>query len=101
MILVADQPHRPEAEILESELYPADDLTPEGEFPEFGSFLRVRAGGSEEWWECPQSLAVGVIEAAEELEQEPTGLLIRVSEAVKTASGEWRLDLDVWDSSED
>lgn len=100
VVLAADQPHRPEAEILDDELTQADDITGEGQFPEFGSFLHVRAGGTDEWWECPQSLAEEVIEKAEEIEAEAIpGLQIDVREVVKTSSGEWRYDVRVWDPS--
>lgn len=90
VVLAADQPHRPQAELLSDELVPADEITPEGEFPQYGRFLRVRAGGSEEYWECPQSLAAMVIEKAEEVETGVTGLLVDVDQVVKTPSGEWR-----------
>jgi hypothetical protein len=93
IVLAADQPHRPEAEILEDELVPADDITPEGDFPEYGSFLRVRVGGSEEWWETPQSFAEEVIEVAEAFECDVAGLRINVAEVLKAASGEWQYSI--------
>lgn len=101
VVLAADQPHRPQAEITDSELTPADEITPEDTFPQFGRFLRVRAGGTVEWWETPQSLAMEVVEFADEQETGPTGLMIDVQEVVKTASGEWRYTVEVWDPSEE
>lgn len=102
VVLAADQPHRPEGELLDAELTPADELTAEDQFPEFGMFIPVRAGGTEEWWEVPQSLAEEVMEKAEEFEAEALpGLRVDVVEVVKTASGEWRYEIEVRPPAED
>ena len=90
IVLASDLPQEPQAEIVTGHLRPADELTPEGEFPQFGQFLEVRVNGDEEsrFWECPSSLASAIVELVGD---EPVkGALVKVDEAVKTTSGEWR-----------
>lgn len=69
----------------------ANDLTPEGQFPEFGSFLAVETeDGAAEFWECPSSLASTVVEIVDEADGAIEGAVLEVDEVVKTPSGEWR-----------
>lgn len=100
VVLPADQPDRPAVRLLESDLYLADDLTPEGQFPEFGDFLRVQAVDlenepledepDEEYWSAPKALANVLVEWAGENEEELTNLVVDVDSVHKTPTGEWR-----------
>lgn len=79
----------------DTELLPADDLTPEGDFPEFGEFLEVTPAGSgvgwrdsTEWIECPQALAKWLVEnGAEE------GFAFRIL-TVQKVDGSWRYECE-------
>lgn len=78
----------------ELELYEADDITEEGEFPQFGDFLKVnRPHGGEEWVECPADLARWLVE---EIDAE-TGEWFRILSAQKV-DGEWELEIEEADS---
>lgn len=91
IVRVSDQPQAGAVTIASSELADADDLTPEGQFPEFGSFLEVEtADGGAEYWECPSSLAATIVEIVDEADGELVGVNVDVEEVVKTPSGEWR-----------
>lgn len=97
VVLPADQPEEPPVVPLGMELYDCDDLTPEGQFPEFGEFLRVAPlvedeveEDDERYWSTPKALAEVVVEQAEEHEVEPTGLVVSVDSVHKTPAGEWR-----------
>lgn len=73
----------------DTELKPADELTDEDEFPEYGDFLPVGGGDFPEMWiECPQSLAQGLVE----LDLEP-GDEFRITEAVKR-NGTWDVTVE-------
>lgn len=73
--------------MLTTELVSAEDLTPEGEFPEYGDFLQVGRVGTDatQYIECPAALArylVNDLEAAE-------GDQFRI-ESVTKIDGEWQ-----------
>jgi len=70
------------------ELTPADDISPEGEFPEYGEFLRVVSTGGEQFIECPQGLARWIVDAGLE---ERDGFRIRT---VQKVDGEWEYDCE-------
>lgn len=80
------------------ELSAGDDLTPEGDFPEYGDFLPVRrahrgedgieATGDRRWIECPQALAKWLVE---------TGLDVGDGFRIKTVQkvdGRWDYDCE-------
>lgn len=91
VVRVSDQPQAGEVVVQSSELADADDLTPEGQFPEFGSFLEVETtDGETEFWECPSSLAGTIVELVDEADGDLVGTRVDVEEVVKTPSGEWR-----------
>lgn len=90
VVLVADQPHRPEAQVQSADLVQADELTPEGSFPEHGTFLEVEVDGEVEYWECPKALAQVVVETADAEEVAIPDLQVDVDQVVKTPGGEWR-----------
>lgn len=71
----------------ELELSEADELTPEGEFPEWGDFLPVEHDRVD-WIECPQALARWLIE--EELTE---GDWFRII-SVQKVDGEWVYDVE-------
>lgn len=73
----------------DTELAEADDITAEGEFPEFGEFLEcsVTEGGRSVFVECPQSLAAGLVEL-----EIAAGDGFRIGEAVKR-DGAWDVDV--------
>lgn len=77
--------------LLSTELVPADEITDEDEFPEFGDFLSVALPGSGDesqlYVECPQSLAAGLVG----LEVED-GDEFRV-EAASKVDGEWQVEV--------
>lgn len=83
-----------------TELEPADDLSPEGEFPQFGDFLWVKTttkGDLEEasfekgqYIEVPQDLARWLVENVEQ------GDVFRVL-SVQKVDGEWRYDCELVD----
>lgn len=78
------------------ELTPADDVTPEGEFPEYGDFAEVETsnGGRNPSWdetafvEVPGSLAEMLVDR----DVEP-GDVFRILQVTKDASGEWVYEL--------
>jgi hypothetical protein len=49
--------------LLTDELVPADELTPDGEFPQYGDFLHVGTETGTQWIECPRSLAAWIVDA--------------------------------------
>lgn len=90
----------PGAYVLDGEeLSPADDLTEEGQFPEYGDFLpvhRARATedgweptGDEMWIECPQDLAQFLVE--QEVEPQD-GFRIK---DVKKVDGTWQYNCEI------
>lgn len=98
VVTTANLPDADPARIVTPDLYPADDLTPDGEFPEFGEFLEMRreSDGETVFWECSTALAEVLAEEFERAEeQEPTGTRVDVEFVAKAPSGEWRLTLDV------
>lgn len=79
---------------LESDqLVEADDLSPEGEFPEYGDFLEAvtTTGGANPSWntpvfvECPGNLAKQLVDMG--LVEE--GAAFRINSVRKNASGSW------------
>lgn len=75
------------------ELEAADDITPEGEFPEYGDFMKVveATGGANPSWaeqrafvSCPGDLAKKIVEVGIE-----EGDAFRIESARKSASGNW------------
>jgi len=84
--------------IKDMDLVPADDLTPEGEFPEYGDFLQVEtprgAGtdepsfGATEYIEVPGALAGWLVENAE------PGSAFRIRQVMKV-DGEWDYDIEL------
>lgn len=102
IVLTSDLPQRPDGWIVETELVAHDELTPEGQFPEYGQFLRVKLeDGEEEYWEVTGNLAASVMEMAEEREIELVGAVLRISTVSKTPSGEWRFVLDLFSEDAD
>lgn len=76
----------------DDELHESDDITPEGEFPEYGDFLQVvqATGGANPGWgekayvSCPGDLAKKLVD----MEIEP-GDCFRIQSTRKTADGSW------------
>lgn len=103
VVLVADQPHRGAVDVASDELEPADELTPEGQFPEHGVFLPVEPvdGDGMEYWEAPKALAQVVVETADEEEVAIPALRVSVDEVVKTPGGEWRYTASVRPQDDD
>jgi hypothetical protein len=69
--------------LLTDELVEADELTPEGEFPQFGDFLHVGTTAGTQYIECPRALAAWIVDA---------GLSIGDGFRIRTVSkvdGEW------------
>ena len=69
--------------LLTDELVPADELTPDGEFPQYGDFLHVGTESGTQWIECPRALAAWIVDA---------GLSIGDGFRIRTVSkvdGEW------------
>lgn len=98
IVLTGDLPQRPAAEISDADLVDHDDLTDEGQFPSHGSFLEVETpDGETEYWECAGGLASAIVEMADEMESEITGLRLSVDQVSKTPSGEWRYVIDLQD----
>lgn len=84
--------------LLDNELVAADELTPEGEFPQYGDFLHVGRLGpgagdgeveqkGEQYIECPQGLARWLVKNCE------VGDDFRIV-SVQKVDGEWRYDCD-------
>jgi hypothetical protein len=68
---------------LTDELVPADELTPDGEFPQYGDFLHVGTESGTQWIECPRALAAWIVD---------TGLSIGDGFRIRTVTkvdGEW------------
>jgi len=70
--------------LLTDELVSADDLTPEGEFPQYGDFLHVATTAGSQYIECPRALAAWLID--NELDVD-SGFRIRT---VRKVDGEWK-----------
>jgi len=83
-------------------LVPADVLTAEGQFPQYGDFLHVETtnGGSEPTWdgeqfiECPQDLAKWLVEEVE------IGDGFRIKQVTKI-DGEWEYSCELVDEVEE
>ena len=77
----------------------ADDISPEGEFPQFGDFLTVVALDSNaaalgpRWLECPGGLARALVDR--DLVSE--GAQFEVVDASKDESGAWTFDIERYD----
>lgn len=86
------------------DLVSADELTDEGEFPEFGDFLEVEKArgtsaedaswGPSQFIECPQGLARWLVENID------VGDGFRVV-SVQKVDGEWQYDCDEFELDED
>lgn len=84
--------------IEEIDLVSADDLTAEGEFPQYGEFLEVQVthGGPDptvngsEYIECPGALAKWLVEEAE------PGDWFHI-QTVQKVDGEWQYELEIAD----
>lgn len=79
--------------LVSTELTPADELTDEGEFPQFGDFLQVALpDGSDsppvKWIECPQGLAQALVEL-----DLGDGDEFRIEAATKV-DGEWQVTVE-------
>lgn len=80
----------PGAYVLESlDLVDADDLTPEGEFPQFGDFLEVTGTAGEQYIECPQDLARQLVE---DLDAD-VGTAFRILDVTKI-DGSWSYEIE-------
>lgn len=98
IVLTADLEEADAAQVAAEELYDCDDLTPKGEFPEFGEFLEMRtADGETVWWECSKALADLIVGAVEESEDVDAliGTSVDVDWVAKAPSGEWRFTLEI------
>lgn len=108
IVLARDLPTKPAAKLSGGGLHAADDLTPEGQFPEFGQFLKVFPESLEgtgwadepEYWECPQSLASMIVEELGD-DEDPTGLAVKIRQVVKDPGGAWSVEGIVFDPSEE
>lgn len=102
VVLTSDLGEAAPAKIATDQLVEADDLTPEGQFPEFGEFMEMRRvnDGETVYWECATSLADVVVEAVSEAEAALPGTQINVEFVAKAPSGEWRYTLDIDPDSE-
>lgn len=82
-------------EILSAELVSADEISPEGDFPEYGDFLWVENSttGSEEYWLCPVGFAAEIVDVDEEVD-EVVGRLVIVEDTTKTDGG-WQYTVTV------
>lgn len=108
IVLAGDLGSEPRAELAASDwddVTPADELTPEGQFPEYGQFVAVRrynGGGYEDeevWWNLPSGLAALIemeIEEAGGYEKvEPEQVTVDIDFAGKSEAGEWKFSGDV------
>lgn len=95
VVLSADLPQAGPAEIKSTDLVDCDEITEEGSFPTYGSFLEVETGEGIEYWECSGSLAGALVEIAEEKGIELSGSLLSIDQAAKTPAGEWRFVVHV------
>lgn len=104
IVLTDDLPQRPPAVIQSSKLADCDELTPEGQFPQYGQFCRVLTEDQldedepqPEYWAMTGTLARLLAEELEELEDVEvfSGLRLVIDYVSKTASGEWRYGFDV------
>lgn len=101
VVRVRDLRNEPPRTIVDGELYEADDLTPEGQFPQFGYFLCVEdadAPDEERFWECPTGLSAGILEIAEVEDLDVVGAVVDVVSAHKDGDGNWRFQLAVAES---
>lgn len=73
--------------VVSADLKDADEITAEGQFPQFGQFLQCEVEGDECLIECPGGLAKEIVEAAAEKGNEITSLQFEISEVSHTANG--------------
>lgn len=91
----ANTPYRLE----DTETTDADDISPEGQFPQFGEFLDVVAldGNAADlgprWLECPGGLARELVDG----DLVEAGAQFQVVEATKDDSGAWTFDVEEFD----
>lgn len=74
--------------MLTTDLEAANDLTPDGDFPQFGDFLkveRVGSDGTEKYIECPAALARWLVHEADA----SPGFCFRIR-SVQKIDGEWQ-----------
>jgi hypothetical protein len=69
--------------LLSDELVASDELTPEGEFPQFGDFLHVGTQTGTQYIECPRALAEWLVDTEIAVGD---GFRIRT---VRKVDGEW------------
>jgi len=101
VILARDQQGRA-FEIVTAGAMEADEITPEGEFPQYGEFLPCRNSpdGSSVYVELPQGLAQELTRDGSPDPRE--GLVFVVNSIRKTADGSWRYDVEYpggWDEA--
>lgn len=74
-------------------LYEADEITPEGTFPDHGSFLEAEnpKGPGPRWVECPAGLAAAILEL--ELSRDDFPAQIVVTSAEKNGEGRWEFEV--------
>lgn len=107
IVLAGDLADEPRVELAMrhwDEVYAADDVTPEGSFPEYGRFVEARRwnGGTYEedsvWWELPSGLAMLIEAEIEEAggyeEVSPEQVTVDIDFAGKSSDG-WRFTGDV------
>lgn len=108
IVLAGDLGAEPRGELAMTswdEVSQADDITPEGQFPEYGQFIEVHrynGGGYDDeavWWELPSGLAalieIELEEAGGYEEVEPEQVTVDIDFAGKSDSGEWKFSGDV------
>jgi len=84
----------------DTETTDADDISPEGEFPQFGDFLDVTAldgdgvGLGPRWLECPGGLARMLVDA----ELVEAGAEFQILDASKDDSGAWTFEIEEYDA---
>lgn len=84
--------------LLSTDLTPADELTGEDTFPQFGDFLKVdraaatedghEPAGAEQFIECPHDLAKWLVDQGAE-----EGFAFRIKQVTKV-DGEWQYDCE-------
>lgn len=98
IILSRDQVGR-SFEIVTAGAFAADEVTPEGSFPEYGEFLScANSQGEAVFLELPQDLERQLVEKGEDVQPGALeGLVFRVAGCRKTRDGNWTYDLEWFD----
>jgi hypothetical protein len=85
--------------LLDTDTTDADDISPEGEFPQFGDFLDVlaldgnAAALGPRWLECPGGLARALVDG----DLVSDDAQFQVVDASKDESGAWTFDIEGFD----